>query len=178
MFNDLQLETQVLPLQPNVRNPAQCGFRYWLTPHGCDVRESWPLTKSAEQVVDCEQGSADGCRKQRFLHVGHNQRCGLWVVVCMDHQTVVGYHVMPHGEGRRDAFIPVYRFMPNPPKAMFGDYVCGIEETALNLLPEYFRDVEFYHDIFHGCSHKCSRRFCGRRLRDYASMNTSIMEQV
>ncbi len=85
---------------------------------------------------------------------------------------------MQHGEGRRDSFYPIYRFLPDPPDAMFADFGCGVEETSLNYLPDYFKSVEFFHDIFHGCSHVCSDRFCSRRLPSYAFLNTSVMEQV
>ena len=85
---------------------------------------------------------------------------------------------MSHGEGRRDAYVPLLRFMEQPPQVVFGDYVCGIEETCLNYVPGYFKNIEFFHDIFHGCCHVCSERFCSRRLTAYASLNTSLMEQV
>jgi hypothetical protein len=85
---------------------------------------------------------------------------------------------MKHGEGRRDGIIPPYRFMEDPPEAIFGDYVCGWEETALNLLPEFFYTVQFFHDIFHGCIHKCSERFMSKGTTMFTSMNTSVMEQM
>ena len=159
-------------------DPSSTGIRYMLTPHGKSIRCSWPLPPSAEKAVDNDKGSSEGCKKVRFTYVGHRQRSGLWFTLCMDHQTVVGYHVMPHGEGRRDAFFPIYRFLETPPEAIFGDYVCGIEETSVNYLPEYFCKSEFFHDVMHGCSHSCSERFCSRRLSAYAVINTSLMEQV
>jgi hypothetical protein len=96
----------------------------------------------------------------------------------MKHETIIGFHVMPQGEGRRDGIHPPYRFMESPPTAIFGDYVCGWEESAMNYVPEFYLLVQFFHDIFHGCTHKCSERFQGKQLPDYCSVNTSLMEQV
>ena len=50
---------------------------------------------------------------------------------------------------------------------LFGYFVQSILST-----------VQFFHDIFHGCIHKCSERFMSKRLSDYTSLNTSLMEQV
>jgi hypothetical protein len=48
----------------------------------------------------------------------------------------------------------------------------------LNYLPNFFKIVQFFLDVFHGCTHLCSERFCSRRLAAYAVLNTSLMEQV
>lgn len=122
-------------------NPEMTGIRYMMTAHGCSVRTSWPLPSASEAKIDNDIGSSEGCKKVRFRYQGHRQRAGVWVYMCMAHETIIGYHVMKHGEGRRDGIIPPYRFMEDPPEAIFGDYVCGWEETALNLLPEFFYAV-------------------------------------
>lgn len=159
-------------------DPSTTGIRYLLSSHGMSVRTSWPLPPTSEKIVDEELGSCDGCRKVRTTFVGHRQRSGFWFVMCMHHQRIVGFHLMVHGEGRRDTYVPLLRFMENPPKVIFGDYVCGVEETCFNYVPEFFKDTQFFHDIFHGCCHVCSERFCSRRLSAFASLNTSLMEQV
>ena len=159
-------------------NAATTGIRYIMSSHGCSVRTSWPLPASSEAKLDTEHGSSEGCKKVRYRYQGHRQRAGLWVYMCMTHETIIGFHVMKHGEGRRDGIIPPFRFMEKPPEAIFGDYVCGWEETALNLLPEFYVTVQFFHDIFHGVTHKCSERFLGKHLPHFASLNTSLMEQV
>jgi len=174
----VSFETLPAEQRPERPNPATTGIRYMLTKHGCSLRTTWPLPSTAEHAIDTEQGSSEGCRKIRYTYIGHRQRCGLWLSVCMQHHHVIGYHIICHGEGRRDAIYLIYRFMENPPEAMFGDYACGIEETCLNYLPEFFKDVQFFHDVFHGCTHLCSDSFCSRRLNAFAVLNTSLMEQV
>jgi len=183
MFVDKHGESITLETLPQSEwlprpNPESTGIRYMMSKHGCSVRTSWPLPPTSEKALDNDIGSCDDCKKKRYAFVGHRQRCGLWVYMCMEHQTIIGFHVMKHGEGRRDGIIPPFRFMETPPKAIFGDYVCGWEETAMNILPEFYKLVQFFHDIFHGCTHKCSERFEGRRLAELSSLNTSLMEQV
>jgi hypothetical protein len=96
----------------------------------------------------------------------------------MIHQRVIGFHIIKHGEGRRDAIIPVYRFKETAPKATWYDYACGIEESSLNWLPEYFIHTQYFHDAFHGVSHQCCDVLTSARLPIYTSLNTSLMEQV
>lgn len=159
-------------------NPATSGIRYFLSDHGCSVRASWPLPSTARSKIDQAESSCDGCSKKRPVYIGHKQRSGIWVVLCMVHERVVGFHIMTHSEGRRDALVPIYRFKEEPPIAMWHDFSCGCEESALNWMPEYFTHTQHFHDMFHGYSHKCSLRFSSRRLPAFASLNTSLMEQV
>ena len=159
-------------------DPSTTGCRYMLTEHGKSVRNRWAVPSFSLKHSNERLGSENGCSKKRYRLIGRRQRAGLWLVECMKHGCVVGYHVMEYGEGRRDAFLPLYRFMQEPPIAFFSDYVCGIEETALNLQPEYWKCTSFYHDRFHGFAHKCSERFESRRHVQFSSLNTSLMEQV
>lgn len=119
-----------------------------------------------------------GCKKNRAYAVGHAARSGLWVWTCMVHQRVVGYHVMPHSEGRRDCLFSLLRFKKEPPKAVWVDFACLCEESGLNWCPEYFKFVQWFHDIFHGWKHKCSERFTSSRLFGMNYTNSSVMEQV
>ena len=95
----------------------------------------------------------------------------------MTHEHCVGWHVMTHGEGRRDAITPLFRLMPKAPKTYFMDFACGCDDYALNYHPQFFQETQFFSDAFHGFSHKCSSRFTANRLPQFKSMNTSLMEQ-
>ena len=140
MFQDISFETEILSESEQLPrpDPAKCGIRYMLTDHGRSVRNQWPLPPSSEKSIDSSAGSCEGCKKVRYTFVGHRQRTALWFSMCMRHQTIIGYHVIAQGEGRRDAMFPIYRFLPEPPEAIFVDFGCGVEETAMNYLPEYF----------------------------------------
>jgi hypothetical protein len=166
------------PLNTARPNAAITGIRYFVTEHGRSIRTQWVLPDTAIQRIKQAESSCDGCNKKRYHFIGHRQRTGLWIQLCMVHERVVGFHLIHRGEGRRDAVIPVFRFYENPPVAMWHDFGCGCEESAMNWLPQFFAGTQHFHDAFHGYSHVCPKRFFSRRLPAFAGMNTSLMEQV
>jgi hypothetical protein len=167
-------------------DPLTCGYKYWLSASRSEVRDSWYLPADgagAEIVQDIVDGvgiqySGDGCAKVRWKRSTKRDRAGLWIWVCMRHSMVVGYHVMPKSEGLRDPIYSLFRFKERPPKALFMDFACGCEETALNWAPTMFKDTQFFHDAFHGMTHKCGSRYKSKRFRSFADLDTSLMEQV
>ena len=159
-------------------NPAETGQRYFFSADGKPVRASWPLPKELVDRVNHEETSSSGCTKKRFGVMGHRQRAGLWIAVCMDHETIIGFHIMPGAEGKRDFLFPMYKNKEAPPEQIWVDFGCGCSEMALNYVPEYFKDVEFYVDAFHNYSHKCPGCFESKRFPEFEQLNTSLMEQI
>lgn len=160
-------------------NPLTTGLRYFLSPSGATIRNQWPLPAGATQAsVMYKDESASGCRKKRFQFVGNRQRSSIWIMVCMRHETIIGFHIMPFGEGCRDLIYPLYRFKEKPPSQIWCDFACGCSETAQNYLPEYFTDTAWYHDVFHGYTHLCPSVFESKDMPFYSALNTSIMEQI
>ena len=97
-------------------NPAETGQRYFFSADGKPVRASWPLPKELVDRVNHEETSSSGCTKKRFGVMGHRQRAGLWIAVCMRHETVIGFHIMPGAEGKRDFLFPMYKYKEAPPE--------------------------------------------------------------
>jgi hypothetical protein len=160
-------------------DPSTTGIRYFVTEHGRSLQSSWALSDVAISKVTQAETSCDGCTKKRPMYFAHTQRTSIWINLCMIHEQAVGFHLIHSQEGRRDALIPVYRFWDKPPLAIWNDFGCGCEESGLNWLPEYFHDIQHFHDMFHGFSHtSCSEKFSSRRLPKFAALNTSLMEQV
>jgi hypothetical protein len=159
-------------------NPAMTGIRYFATEHGRSVNSSWPLSEVSISKFTQTETSCDGCTKKRLAYFAHSQRTSIWINLCMIHEHVVGFHLIHSQEGRRDALVPIYRFWESPPLAIWNDFGCGCEESGLNWLPEYFHNVQHFHDMFHGFSHtSCSEKFSSRRLPTFSAINTSLMEQ-
>ena len=96
----------------------------------------------------------------------------------MKHSKIVAYHIIKRGEGKRDAICSLYRFKKESPKVMMVDFACHAEETALNWLPEYFKDTSFVHDTFHSYGHVCSSRFGFLDNERKPCINSSLMEQI
>lgn len=158
---------------------VKTGFNYeWMRQlSGGYERSCFPMPETVTGFRTTDV-SGDGCQKQRQYVIGHADRCGLWLWTCMVHGQICGYHIMPHGEGRRDCLLSLLRFKLDPPEAVWVDFGCQAEETGLNWAPEYFKQVCWYIDRFHNYGHKCSPRMSSANLDGMSSTNTSLMEQV
>ncbi len=155
-------------------DPSKCGYKYTMSPNRGDVRSSWFCPSSTVDEHKCGD-----CTKRQFEYqVSHRSRAGLWIWVCLQHERIVGWHIMPKHEGRRDPLLSLYRMKEKAPKVILVDFSCGAEESSLNWAPEFFMNTSFYHDIFHGYTHKCTDRFKCDRVEILEGMNSSIMEQV
>ena len=86
---------------------------------------------------------------------------------------------MDGSEGRKDPFLAMYCHLPKAPSWFFYDFACKAEEYCLNRESGFFRYTRFFHDTFHGFSHKCPDSYSvDASLGHQANMfNTSIMEQ-
>ena len=164
--------------EPTVAEPAlKSGYKYNFEKTPMEYRKTWHLPDSALKHMHKEV-CGNGCTKKRQFVIGHKQRSAIWIWMCMKHDTILGYHIMGKSEGIRDALFPLYRFRKTAPKAIFVDFACGCEEAALNWLPEFFKDTQFFHDVFHGYTHICAERFSATRLEEFVGLNSSVMEQV
>ena len=173
-FADLSLVTNAqASSQPN---PAVDGFRSFMTPDGTSVRNTWPLPRDAIKQIHSET-NCEGCSKATVQQHSHSQRTGLWITLCMVHETIIEYHLIKNGEGRRDCLIPLFRFKKEPPEAVFCDTACFCEESGLKWLPGFFKHTKWFHDLFHGYAHVCPSVFTCSTTPRYSWVNTSLMEQ-
>jgi hypothetical protein len=163
-------------------NPMTSGIRYRFTESGQQQRSTWPLARGTESRVRkngtrCDV-SGDGCNKKRPVMIGHRQRTWVWIYTCLRHHHIIGYHIITSSEGMRDAIVPLYRFLPNAPENVWIDYACGMAECAMNWLPHYFKQTNFFHDAFHGFVHVCGPTHKSQRDFAFLKVNTSLMEQI
>lgn len=96
---------------------------------------------------------------------------------CPKHGHCYGFHLISGAEGRKDPFSALVKYLPVAPRIIFYDYACQLSEYAFNREPEYFRNTEFFHDIFHGVNHKCPYAFQCGAIADKRCYNTSCAEQ-
>jgi hypothetical protein len=165
-------------------NPARDGISYRFTRHGRRVRRArdfgdkesaasgnarrLPVTEDPTRVWKCGK---------LFPEVSAKAMTYLFVAVCMIHQTVHGFHMIPGAEGQKDGHAAMYGFSPNPPSEYCFDNACGQHEFNSNRESGYFSDTPVYHDAFHGWKHTCSRLFRLARIRSFRAWNSSLMEQ-
>ena len=141
------------PEEPSVRelyNPEEQGRAYYFTQHGGRVRDM-----ATYRNFDKGSNSKSDCRKVYDVTA---QTGTTFLFLWFDplHGHCYGFHSIPSSEGRKDPFSSAYLYMDLPPKEIFYDFSCQLEEYCLNREPKFWRGCRFYHDIFHGFSHKCS----------------------
>ena len=164
---------------PHSYTPSS-GKPYYFTPHGNQLR------KMPEYVLDGESKRKknydddplidDHCSKKYPL-----VSCGgfghmLWF--CPVHGHSYGFHLIAGGEGRKDPFASIYKYMELPPADIFYDNACQLSEYALNREPKWFMNTRFWHDLFHSITHKCGMNFKSGRVLGLEGINTEICEQV
>lgn len=169
-------------------DPTVTGFNYnslVTSSSGC-IRDSWPppietgkhlFTEAIDSRSHFDVSTSD-CKKKRELVIGHRERCSLWIWTCLHHSRIAAYHIIQRSEGKRDAICSLYRFKKTAPETVLVDFACHAEETGLNWLPEYYKNTNFLHDIFHSYGHVCSTRFGLKDLPRKPCDNTSLMEQI
>ena len=101
----------------------------------------------------------------------------MFVWLCPIHGHCYGFHLIPVAEGRKDPFFSTYKYLPEPPEEVFYDFGCSLSEYSLNRAPSYSRNIRFWHDVFHGLSHKCPFVYSFKRMGDSLNVNTEICEQ-
>lgn len=159
-------------------NPPKHGRAYYFEGHGCQLRQVRPFDidldgttkKNFDDVPD------EVCEK-RFPDVSKKGTTYLFLFFCPIHGHCYGYHIIPFSEGRKDPSAALYTHLATPPESVFYDFSCSLSEYCLNRESGYFANTRFFHDVFHGYTHKCSQVFKSNRLRHYDQINSSICEQ-
>lgn len=99
----------------------------------------------------------------------------LWF--CPIHGHSYGFHIIERGEGRKDPFSALYKYMPEMPDHIFYDFACQLSEYCLNREPALFKFTRFWHDLFHLVGHVCGYNFKSGRVVGLEDLNTEICEQ-
>lgn len=156
-----------LQLHTHSYNP-ESGVAYYFTETGDTVRnlQNYAMSEDAENT----------CHKQYpLISSGGFSHTFLWF--CPIHGHCYGFHLINGAEGRKDPFASLVKYAPIVPNEIFYDFACGLSEYALNREPELFRNSRFWHDVFHGYSHKCAASHRSTRISSLSAVNSEICEQ-
>lgn len=161
---------------PNSYNPEK-GTAYYFTPHGNQIRKQ-PIycVQQAKKNYDDVPCVDDICRKN-FPTVSYGGFGYMFLWFCPIHGHCYGVHLISGGEGRKDPFSSLFKYMPTAPTDIFYDFACQLSEYCLNREPQYFLNTRFWHDLFHGISHKCGKCFKSSRICGMVGINSEICEQ-
>ena len=176
-------EPEVAVPQPGTYNPAKFGRAYYFNESGLKLRNIRPFTIDLDGKVkknlDHDDNALDFERCEKFyskVEVSAKGSSNLFLWFCADHGHCYGFH-MTRAEGRKDPSASLYAHLEKPPQYIFYDFACNLQEYCLNRESGYYKDVRFFHDIFHSYAHKCSCAFKSRRLQGIESVNPEICEQ-
>jgi len=177
-IHDLRVPSENPDPIPGTYNPPRDGRAYYFTEHGQQLRQmrSFPIDKEKKKGADDDEEADVQCNK-RFPEVSRRGITYLFLWFCPLHGHCFGYHMIPSSEGRKDPAASLYMFKPKAPHIILYDFACSFDEYARNRESGYFCCSRFFHDIFHGFSHKCGSCFRCERLVGMNAFNTSICEQ-
>ncbi len=160
---------------PGTYNPPS-GIAYYFTEHGQKVREM-----PNYMVNDSEQDKTSKSRVKPCTKIYPQISTGgfgyMFLFFCPYHGHCYGFHLIEGGEGRKDPFSALLKYKPTPPKEVFYDFACQFNEYCLNREPAFFKWVRVWHDLFHGCNHKCVPCFKSTRVLGLQGLNSEICEQ-
>ena len=164
---------------PNTYDPSS-GSAYYFTEHGeqiCEMPEYRVSGRITTANYD-EPPVVDGVGNKKFPRA-HTAGFGyLFLWFCPIHRHAYGFHLIQGGEGCKDPFSSLYKYLETPPTNVFCDFTCQLSEYCLNREPELFKNTRFWHDLFHAIGHKCGICFKSGRVCGLEGINTEICEQV
>ena len=124
-----------------------------------------PLYSIDERKIEEEQ---DGERCSKSFVEFSQYTGGVFLVRCLEHSIALGFHIIPKGEGRNDAFSAVYTHWTEAPTVMSGDWNCQFQPYAMKREPAFFERTLISVDATHCKTHtQCSDAFDGALIKQY-----------
>ena len=157
-------------------NP-ESGTAYYFTPTGHQIRKQ-PMYRIDQEKRNYDNlPTVDDVCAKKFPNVSYGGFGYMFLWFCPVHGHCYGFHLISGGEGRKDPFSSLFKYMPNAPTDVFYDFACQLSEYCLNREPQYFLCTRFWHDLFHGITHKCGKCFKSSRVCGMVGVNSEICEQ-
>ena len=129
------------PAPPVARIPntydSSSGSAYYFSEHGeqiCKMPEYTVSGRITTANYD-EQPLVDGVCNKKFPRVQIAGFGYLFLWFCPIHGHAYGFHLIQGGEGCKDPFASLYKYLETPPKDVFYDFVCQLPEYCLNREP-------------------------------------------
>ena len=164
---------------PGTYDPAS-GTAYYFTESGEQLRimpTYEVLGRTGNNNYDDHPQVEELCNKY-FPQVSFGGFGYMFLWFCPIHGHCYGFHLIAGGEGRKDPFSSVFKYMENPPEHLYYDFACQLSEYCLNREPELFKNTRFWHDLFHSIPHLCGPNFKSGRVYGLEGVNSEICEQV
>ena len=174
-------EAEQANYQPGTYNPGKLGRAYYFSESGEKLRNVRKFSIDGQNrennQYDDPPADFDKCEKYYSkTNVSARGTSSLFLWFCPIHGHCYGFH-LTNAEGRKDPSASLYTHLEYPPQDIFYDFSCNLQEYCLNRESDFYKNVRFFHDIFHGFSHKCSKAYRSSRLQGFECINSEICEQ-
>ncbi|EJD34350.1 hypothetical protein AURDEDRAFT_76257 [Auricularia subglabra TFB-10046 SS5] len=125
------------------------------------ARPQYPGLRTDGKVDRNVVSGADGigCSKY-YAEYGQKGYTGGVVAFWCTHGICYGFHCVPEGEGRNDAFSAMYTRWPKAPRVVIYDFACALAPYCMTREAEFFKDTVFLIDKFHSSGHKACSPAC------------------
>ena len=154
-------------------DPPKLGRAYYFNQSGTQIRESRKFEIDGAKTNDSSQ---ETCSK-KYPQVAKKGSTFLFLWFCPLHGHCYGGHIVNGAEGRKDPACSLYTHLEVAPEIIYYDFACSLEEYCMNREAGYFKNTQFFYDIFHGYNHTCSKIYSSKKLQHLNSINSSICEQ-
>ena len=120
----------------------------------------------------------------KYFHKFKSMSNGIVTCKCLEHEEMMGYHVMSKPEGLNDyfsLFIMIYKG-DTAPKLVLCDIACQLEKYCMNREPKKFKNALFLNDEVHSKGHKCGPlynvKYFKESLASLVFLNDPSIEQT
>ena len=104
---------------------------------------------------------------------------GCMICICLDCDSVLGFHVMPKHESPRTVFEILFTRWRIAPSLVVYDNACNLQRFALFREHEFFKNTHFVLDKLHFYAHaRCSSVYNPYKFRELDALNTQVCEQL
>ena len=139
--------------------------------------------KSKKKNVESDNNIKVGdCNK--YFHKFSTMSNGIVIFKCLEHEEIMGFHVMSTPEGLNDYFSALIMMYEDDkaPKLVLGDIACQLERYCMNREPSKFKNTLFLNDEMHSQGHKCGPLYNVKYYKDSLSsfvfLNDPSIEQT
>ena len=164
---------------PDTYNPGS-GTCYYFSESGNQLRKmpTYKVSRPGKKKNYDDAPEVDDPCTKLYPSVSFGGFGYMFLWFCPIHGHAYGFHLIAGGEGRKDPFSSLYKYMETPPEHIFYDFACQLQEYCLNREPEMFKNTRFWHDLFHSITHLCGPNFKSGRVTGLEGINSEICEQV
>ena len=120
----------------------------------------------------------------KYFHKFDSMSNGIVIFKCIEHEEIMGFHVMRTPEGLNDYFSVLMMIYPDykAPTLVLGDVGCQLERYCMNREPTKFKNTIFLNDEMHAQGHKCGPLYNVKYFKDalssFAYLNDPSIEQT